>query len=81
MFNCILCNNADEYCMTSSLCSKCLETKKIIDLYGIDRVNESLLEIFVREDRPINNRTEAISQRAVLTRSKKKEEKKASEVK
>ena len=62
MLSCSMCNNPDEYCFTG-MCSKCNELKKIIDLYGIDRVNKSLTEIFVREERPINHRTEAIAGR------------------
>ena len=48
--------------------------------YDIDKVLESCEEIFVRELRPIKNRTEAIAQRSskettgVETRSRKKKE-------
>lgn len=77
-FYCSLCANPDESCYISPFCSKCLELKKIIDLYGIDKVNKSLTTIFVRDDKPIENRTEAIAENKeipkieIVTRSKSK---------
>jgi hypothetical protein len=79
-FYCVLCKNPDEYCVSGSLCSKCIRLKRIVACYDIDKVLESCEEIFVRELRPIKNRTEAIAQRSskettgVETRSKKKKE-------
>ncbi len=72
MFGCVMCNNPDETLVRASLCSKCEETKKIIAIYGIDRINEALLEIFVREERPIKNRVEAITNRANIPKKKEK---------
>ena len=46
MFDCVMCKNPEQSCYRASLCSKCEETKKIVAIYGIDRVNEALLEIF-----------------------------------
>ena len=77
-FYCSLCANPDESCYFSPFCSKCLELKKIIDLYGIDQINDSLKCIYVRDKTPINNRTEAVKNNEILkdsviqTRSKTK---------
>ena len=57
MFYCVLCKNPDEYCY-SSLCSKCTEFKKIVDLFGIDDLLKSVKYIYVRGTEPIKNRTE-----------------------
>ena len=66
-YNCVLCpNEANEWCHTS-LCSKCIELKKIVDIYTIDQVNKTLKDIYVRDIEPITRRTDAI-----LTRSKAK---------
>jgi len=62
-----MCDNKDgEWCY-SGVCSRCAELKKIIDLYGIEQVNETLKSIYVREVEPIEKRTNAI-----ITRSKGK---------
>ena len=72
MFDCVMCKNPEQSCYRASLCSKCEETKKIVAIYGIDRVNEALLEIFVREERPIKNRVEAIATRSLVPKKKEK---------
>ena len=59
-FYCSLCKNEEEYCYVSPFCSRCLETKKIISLYGIDRVNETLKEVFVRKEEQTKKRTDII---------------------
>ena len=66
MFNytCSLCGSQDEWC--ASLCSNCLEVKKIVDLYSIQKVVNTLKDVYVRETMPIEKRTNAI-----ITRSKK----------
>lgn len=67
MFNycCVMCGSKDEWCH-QSLCSNCLELKKVIDLYGIQKVLNTTKSIYVREAEPIEKRTSAI-----ITRSKK----------
>lgn len=55
MYNCVLCNNPDEW--TRGLCSKCEELKKIIDIYSIEQIIESIKYIYVRTEAPISNRT------------------------
>ncbi len=69
MFNycCVMCGSKDEWCH-QSLCSNCLELKKVIDLYGIQKVLNTTKSIYVREAEPIEKRTSAI-----ITRSKKLE--------
>lgn len=69
-YNCVLCPNPEnEWCYTN-LCSKCTELKKIVDLYGINQINETLTNIYVRDIEPIKNR-----ENAVITRSKTKKPK------
>ncbi len=66
-YNCIIClNEGGEWCY-NGLCSKCIELKKIVDLYGIDSVNKTLKNVYVRDVEPIEKRTNAI-----ITRSKAK---------
>jgi hypothetical protein len=60
-FYCSLCKNEEESCYISAFCTKCLETKKIISLYGIDRVNETLKEVFVRKEDQTKKRTDIIT--------------------
>lgn len=72
-YNCVMCvNEANEWCY-SGLCSKCSELKKIIDLYGIEQINKTLRDVYVREIEPIEKRTTAI-----ITRSKGKDKDKVS---
>tara|TARA_R110000803_G_scaffold39715_5_gene85655 strand:- start:4513 stop:4758 length:246 start_codon:yes stop_codon:yes gene_type:complete len=65
-YTCVLCNdfNSDD-----TLCSKCKDTKKIVDLYGINVVNSTLVSVFVRGTIPIQNRTDQET-KIILTRSK-----------
>lgn len=71
MFNysCILCESKEEWCH-ENLCMECLETKKLVAVYGITEINKTLKNIYVREAEPIKRRTDAI-----LTRSKVSKEK------
>tara|TARA_R110001592_G_scaffold50510_1_gene156090 strand:- start:102 stop:290 length:189 start_codon:yes stop_codon:yes gene_type:complete len=61
MWTCILCDNKDEW--TRGLCTKCEEVKKIVDIYGIDKVVESIKYIYVRDDEPIKNRQKHVANR------------------
>ena len=64
-YNCLIClNEGGEWCY-SGICSKCTELKKIVDLYGIDSINKTLKDVYVRDIEPIEKRTNAI-----ITRSK-----------
>ena len=56
MFSCVLCSDSQEYCYRSNFCSKCLEIKKVVDLYGITLVSDSVKYIFVRDAVPVGNR-------------------------
>ena len=51
MYSCILCDDKTEW--TRGLCTKCSEIKKIIDLYKVDKVLESIKYIYVRDTVPI----------------------------
>ena len=66
-YNCIMCLNEEKDWCWSGLCNKCTELKKIIDLYGIDCINKTLKNVYVRDLGPIEKRTNAI-----ITRSKAK---------
>jgi len=69
---CILCSNPEivVYSDTNYLCPKCNELKKIIDIYSIDRINEVVKHVFIREEEAIKNRTK------MILRSNEKSEKK-----
>ena len=56
-FYCTLCSNPDESCYISRFCSKCRIIKKIIELNSVDRVKKSLTNIFLRDEKIIENRT------------------------
>ena len=52
--NCTLCNNSDEWLITSRFCSKCRRIKHLLNLYG-DEVYDTLEEVLVRtKDQQIN---------------------------
>jgi len=64
-FYCALCKNEEESCYVSPLCSKCIELKKIVSLYGIEKINKTLSEIFIRHDEAIDHRTKIIKKTPV----------------
>ena len=68
-FYCTLCANEDESCYWGNFCSKCLKLKKIIDLYGIDNINESLETIYIRDKEKIENRSKLLAKESIKTRS------------
>lgn len=55
------CNQSTYYSNTSYLCDKCIDLKKIIDLYTIESVVETLKYVYVRDDEPIKNRRELVT--------------------
>jgi len=54
------CSKATYYSNTNYLCENCTELKKIIDLYTIESVVETLKYVYVREEEPIKNRRHLI---------------------
>ena len=54
------CKESTYYSNTNYLCGKCIDLKKIIDLYTIESVVETLKYVYVREDEPIKNRRHLI---------------------
>lgn len=57
------CNTCGEWCgYSTSYCENknCELTRKLIGLYGIDKVGECLSKVFVRDDTAVENRTENI---------------------
>jgi hypothetical protein len=57
------CATCGEWCgYSTSYCEnkKCEVVRKLIGLYGINTVGETLEKVFIRGDKAINNRTENI---------------------
>jgi|DEB0MinimDraft_6_1074348.scaffolds.fasta_scaffold11971_3 hypothetical protein len=51
MFNCSLCRaQCEEYVFVQSHCSKCEKIRRIISLYSVDKVLNTLSFVFLRED-------------------------------
>ena len=70
---CVTCN---EWCgYSTSYCENksCELTRKLIGLYGIDKIGETLQKVFVREAPAIDNRTENIDK--IKTKVKEDEKK------
>ena len=42
------------------LCDECYNLKKIVSVYGIERVNKTINAVFVRKDEAVENRTDNI---------------------
>ena len=59
MFDCKLCSSS-EYVYSGYLCPKCLEIKKVIDLYNVDSILEAIKYIYIRDSCPIKNRSELV---------------------
>ena len=57
------CTTCNEWCgYSTSFCEnkKCELTRKLIGLYGIDKIGECLEKVFIREGKAIENRTSNI---------------------
>lgn len=51
MFNCSLCRaQSEEYVFVQSHCSKCEQIRRIISLYSVDKVLETLRFVYLRDD-------------------------------
>ena len=81
MFCCQLCPSSNnEYCYLSRYCSKCIDLKNIIKIYGIDEVLEKVKKIYLREQKPLENRTKKIAldsiehEKTKLTKEKEEKE-------
>jgi hypothetical protein len=73
-YQCVLCGcKGDDY-----LCEQCKEIKKITDIYGVDTVYDTLKRVYIRDTKPIENRTEKEANE-VITRSRLKIKKNESE--
>ncbi len=71
------CVTCGEWCgYSTSICEskKCELTRKLIGLYGIEKIGTCLEKVFVREDKAIDNRTVNIEK--IEPSAPKKEEKK-----
>lgn len=70
------CATCNEWCgYSTSFCEnkKCELTRKLIGLYGITKVGETLEKVFVRGDSAIDNRTDNIDK--IKTEVKEEEKK------
>ncbi len=71
---CVTCN---EWCgYSTSYCENksCEVVRKLIGLYGINKIGETLEKVYIRGDKAINNRTDNID---TIKSQVKEEEKKA----
>ena len=51
MFNCNLCGGeSGEYVYIERHCSKCLQIRRIISLYSVDKVLDTLRFVFLRDE-------------------------------
>tara|TARA_R110002096_G_scaffold87702_1_gene201133 strand:+ start:124 stop:330 length:207 start_codon:yes stop_codon:yes gene_type:complete len=60
------CNTCNEWCgFSTSYCEKveCELVRKLIGLYGIEKIGKSLELIFIRNDKAIKNRTEHLEEK------------------
>ena len=64
-YNCYICGktNINDY-----YCGDCQTIRKVIDLYGVEQVRNSIEQIFIRETKPVEKRTEFVSNK-ICTRS------------
>ena len=78
-FYCVLCANEEESCYWGNFCSKCIKLKKVIDLYGIDNINDTLDTVYLRDKDKVEKRANVLKNNdGVKTRQmcKTKQEKK-----
>lgn len=51
MFNCNLCGGqSNEYVYVERHCSKCVQIRRIISLYSVDKVLDTLRFVYLRDD-------------------------------
>ena len=74
MFNCSLCRSqCTEYVFVQSHCSKCEEIRRIISLYSVDKVLETLRYVYLRDDESkVDKRKSLEGKREYNLRSKQK---------
>lgn len=57
------CDTCNEWCgYSTSVCENvnCQVTKKLIGLYGIDKISNCLTKVFIRNEKAVDNRTNNI---------------------
>ena len=76
MFSCSLCRSqCQEYVFLHSHCSKCEEIRRIISLYSVDKVLDTLRYVYLRDDdTKVKKRANVEGSREYNLRSKKKKE-------
>ena len=73
MLGCVLCESAEVWVYSGSLCCECINLQNLIRIYKIEKVNEILEKVLVAKQFRVEGRTEAETDTkyAVETRSKK----------
>lgn len=54
---CITCNDWCGYSTSTCENTNCEVIRKLIGLYGVDKVGECLSKVFIRDDKAVDNRT------------------------
>jgi len=66
IFQCSLCRHqCNEYVFFQSHCSTCEEIRRIISLYDKEDVLKTLRTVYLRDSKPIENRTKLIVENKV----------------
>jgi hypothetical protein len=61
MFSCSLCREqCEEYVFVQSHCTECEQIRRIISLYNKKSVLDTLRTVYLRDEKPIQNRTNKI---------------------
>ena len=61
MFQCSLCKDqCDEWLLYSTHCSVCEQIRRIISLYSKDNVLNTLRTVYLRDEKPCDNRTKKL---------------------
>ena len=61
MFSCSLCRDqCSEYVFVQSHCTVCEQIRRIISLYDKESVLDTLRTVYLRDEKPIENRTKKL---------------------
>jgi hypothetical protein len=73
---CDTCDDNESWFNTYQLCDDCKKIKDISRIYSMESIVHVIEQIFVKEKKPIDSRTQAISKECPLKLHKKKVDKK-----
>jgi len=80
MFNCSFCESVEDdgsWFNHYGLCVECEKIKRLAKIYDIKDIYNTLAQIYIREEKPIQKRTEAVKEGVSLRSGKKCESVKA----